>query len=266
MSVVRTPPRERRVPKNASISDKEDLNSAPNTSLQQSTMQKAESETKEDDRSDRNLSVDVDVSGVGCSSILQDKEVSERSLRRNVGKLDDSVFQPFGPSSRHNSEDGGSSSDREAICTGGPGKKICNELVKDDQQGLQCDGCSLWYHAPCQKVTKPAITALRKFVEMGVCWFCSRCRPSISTEVGKSCCEAKMDTLNKKMSGIEESLQHHMKLMEKALKEQEQNISDQTRLIERTIKMEHDQKQTSFAEIVKKSCKDVTKEVTTKLD
>ena len=258
MPVERTPPRERHVPEETAIYDKEDLNCAPNMSKLRNASEFAG--TKDVDQS-------VEVTGDGFLSSLQDKEVSEAFHRRNVGRLDDSVFQLFGPSSRHNSEDG-SSTDKEALCVGGPGKKTCNEQVKDGQQAVQCDKCLSWYHAACQKVTKPALSALRKFEDIGVCWLCNHCKPNISTVAGndQKGCEAKMETLSKKMSSIEASLQHHMELMERALKEQEKNIADQTKLIEKSIKTEHEQKQTSFAEIVKQSCNNLTKEVTTKLD
>ena len=116
-------------------------------------------------------------------------------------------------------------------------------------------------------MTKPALTALKKFEEVGVCWLCSRCRPNVSSlDSGDSCCKAKLDALSEKVSCMEDTLRQHMKLMEQAVKEQEKSVSNQTKAIEDSFKMEQQQKQLSFAEIVKGSCKEMMKEVTTKLD
>ena len=71
---------------------------------------------------------------------------------------------------------------------------------------------------------------------------------------------------------MKNTLRQHMTLMEQVLKHQEKNISDQTKLIERTIKMaeikkqDDQQKQIRFAEIVKGSCSKMVKVVSTKLD
>jgi len=52
----------------------------------------------------------------------------------------------------------------------------CLKEVSEDQPGLVCDGCDMWYHAACGKVSD----AVYEFVsnnceEESVCWFCKRC-------------------------------------------------------------------------------------------
>ena len=279
MPVGRTPPRERHTAEKTTSHVETNLNSVPKVSSLQNPANQAAINRSEDDMNckNQNKGSEVGEESQEISSQSQDSEVCEaealRGLRRNVvGRLDSSVFQPFGPSSRHNSETG-SSPDREFVCMGGPGKKCCNEVVKDGQQAVQCDKCLGWYHTACQRVTKPALTALKKIEEIGVCWLCSRCKPNMSVSGNEdSHYKAKLDSLNEKMSDMENTLSQHMTLMEQGLKHQEKNISDQMKLIERAIKMaeiktqDDQQKQMSLAEIGKGSCSKMVKEVSTKLD
>lgn len=42
----------------------------------------------------------------------------------------------------------------------------CRDM-KDDDEGLQCDGCGLWFHRECEKK------------EEGMLWFCEGCKPKV---------------------------------------------------------------------------------------
>ena len=261
MPVKRTPPRNKNVVKEDTLQVETNVNSAPIMSSSGNQLQ------------DMNLNMNQDCmasdeNNQGASNHPQEKEMSEvfGCLKKMVGRLDDSVFQPFGPSSRHNSENE-SLPDQDSVCRGGPGKKTCNEPVINGQLGVRCDMCLGWFHAACQRVTKPALNALDKFEEMGVCWLCNRCKPNVRqpTNEDKSC-KVKLESLKEKMINMENILLRHMKLTERVLKEQEKNICDQTKLIERSMKMDQERKQTTFADIVKGSCNNIVKEVVTKLD
>ena len=225
MPVERTPPRDGHASKKNNFPVGRNLNSAPNMdqSTAQQTVMSQSQRAGEGDNGE----------GEECLELAGDqaKEVSKASgdVKKSVGKLDDSVFQPFVPSSRHNSQRSDSSSDQDARCAGGPGKKTCNEHVEDGQLAVQCDKCLRWFHAACQKVTKPALTALKKFEDIGVCWLCNHCKANIS-RLGtgeEGYCRSKIESLNDKMCGMEDALRQHMRCMEQVLKEHERNISDQ---------------------------------------
>jgi len=62
------------------------------------------------------------------------------------------------------------------------GNDICNNCpdcakeVSDDLPGLVCDGCEMWYHAVCEKVSDSVYDFLSNNCdEKSVCWFCKRC-------------------------------------------------------------------------------------------
>ena len=125
MPVGRTPPRERHAAEKTTSHVETNLSSAPKVSSLQNPANQAEMNQSEDDVNckNQNKGSEVGEESQDISSQSQDSEVCEaetlRGFRRNVvGRLDNSVFQPFGPSSRHNSETG-SSPDREFVCMGG---------------------------------------------------------------------------------------------------------------------------------------------------
>jgi len=52
----------------------------------------------------------------------------------------------------------------------------CLKEVSEDQLGLVCDGCDMWYHAACEKVSDAVYEFLNNNCEeKSVCWFCKRC-------------------------------------------------------------------------------------------
>ena len=48
----------------------------------------------------------------------------------------------------------------------------CSSLVTDDHQGLRCDTCNIWFHAPCQRVGN----TLYDYLSNSNCsWHCTKC-------------------------------------------------------------------------------------------
>ena len=62
-----------------------------------------------------------------------------------------------------------------SVCLGGPGNDACQQEVKDDEQGVQCDLCGNWYHAFCQDITKGAYNALKRHTILSfICDLCKK--------------------------------------------------------------------------------------------
>lgn len=89
-----------------------------------------------------------------------------------IGKLDESVFRPFG--SNMNVSALSSNSSESANCPGGPLTQ-CGKPVTDDpsDEGVQCDNCKNWYHSKCQALPTQAWRALNKFKQL--MWNCCKC-------------------------------------------------------------------------------------------
>ena len=66
------------------------------------------------------------------------------------------------------------------VCKGGPGNPKCGLEVKNNQQGIQCDLCSVWFHAFCQDVPKSAYNALGK--HSCIAFICDGCKRLPSLE------------------------------------------------------------------------------------
>ena len=56
----------------------------------------------------------------------------------------------------------------------------CSSPVTDDHQGLQCDTCSIWFHAPCQRVGNMLYDYLSN---SNYSWHCIKC-DSINYSLG----------------------------------------------------------------------------------
>lgn len=213
---------------------------------------------------------------------------SESGMAKTVGKLDDSAYKPFGmnsnPTSRSNS-DVESDSD---VCKGGPGRETCGETVDD---GVQCDKCGFWFHSLCQKIPKPAVTALRKHKVLS--WFCHECKPTISANKKNSSDMAHFDeqidmlvkviqehkdsgdpnrvtssdfhSLESKIERLGTMVQKQVKMVECSMKEQEKAAQDHTMLIKRSFVEQNSQK-ASYADMLKSTCTNVVKEVNAKLE
>ena len=95
---------------------------------------------------------------------------------KQVGRLDDGKYQPWGgPSLSRSSSD--TSSDA-AVCKGGPGKTVCGEPVKDGEDGVECEICHYWFHRCCQAMSKANYKALQTH-DM-VTWWCAECKLKIA--------------------------------------------------------------------------------------
>lgn len=52
----------------------------------------------------------------------------------------------------------------------------CLKEVSDDQPGLTCDGCKMWFHVACEKVSDSVYEFLSNHgEEKSICWFCKGC-------------------------------------------------------------------------------------------
>ena len=170
-----------------------------------------------------------------------------------IHKLDDEAFKPFGPRSRSSSEAG---SGCEASCKGGP-QKVCGELVKSTEAGVQCDKCDNWYHISCQDVPKPAYEALQKYDVLS--WFCSDCH--VVSKVNDS---ELLTALENKIEKLDTEVKVQLSRMVTCLREQERAVDHQTKMIERSLKESVSQRST-YAEMVKGSCSEVVSKVSAKL-
>ena len=197
--------------------------------------------------------------------------------RTKVQKLDGSVYRPWGTRSRSSSEAGSDTS----FCRGGPGRAVCGEPVKSTESGVSCDRCEKWFHASCQGIPKTAYDALTKYRMLA--WLCPPCKESIKgTEAPQpqlATLESKVQELSAKVDEhlklgqaalvarveqLTESMSAHMKRVSQSLKEQEQSVVDQTRLIERSIRDNLTQK-ASYADMVRGTCSDVIDKMSAKI-
>ena len=215
-------------------------------------------------------------------------------MAKTIGKLDDEAYRPWGtssnqgsnPASRSNSDTGSESGSKE-ICKGGPGKDVCGERVTE---GVMCDKCGFWFHALCQQIPKPAVTALRRYKKLA--WLCEGCRAELSVglqsgsaerEVGKELkvlnqtliehiklmeqapkTQVDLKALEAKVGKLELSIQNHVKLVENSMREQERSAEDQLKVLKRTFENQNTQK-ASYADMLKSACTNVVKEVNSKL-
>ena len=201
---------------------------------------------------------------------------SAEGMDTGVRKLAEHVFDIWGGRSRTPSMDGVDSEPDKEKCRGGPGKPQCGELVRDGENGIRCDKCHFWYHAACQLIPKTAVTAAGKFPMLH--WFCTACHTSIfnvSIEE-KSECQKTQDALKslekgalnmvtEKVEVLSKSISEHCKLVNRALRQLEEHAVDQTRMLERTVRQQHEDK-ASYAEIVKSSCSVLTDVVEERLN
>ena len=173
--------------------------------------------------------------------------------KTKIQKLDGNMYRPFGSRSRASSDAG---SDTSLNCKGGPGK-VCGEPVRSSECGVSCDRCEKWFHASCQGIPKPAYDALAKFKVLA--WLCPACKDSFRGHDDSS-----LVALESKVEQLSAKVDEHMKRIGQSLKEQEQAVDGQTKLIERSIRDNHAQR-ASYADMVKGSCTDVVTKVSAKV-
>lgn len=54
---------------------------------------------------------------------------------------------------------------------------FCAEMVTNQHKGVKCDGCKLWIHTKCGKISKRLYQTLEE--EDDQLWFCKECKPKI---------------------------------------------------------------------------------------
>ena len=170
---------------------------------------------------------------------------AETGMDTTVKKLNDNIFTLWGGRSRTPSID----EDRQesCLCKGGPGKVECNQPVdpsKNGVVGIWCDKCKDWYHASCQKVPKAVVNAVGKYSMIH--WFCLTCQVSLFYKkekegVDKLADRLKMleeDSVGKlkdHVKDLEKMVFNHLKLIDRALSNQEESAANYTRMLERTL-------------------------------
>ena len=60
---------------------------------------------------------------------------------------------------------------------------VCTHKVKNEDNGLQCDGCRMWYHIRCDKVEKKLYKVHMEHEDL--IWLCRKCKPQLSNWVNK---------------------------------------------------------------------------------
>ena len=105
------------------------------------------------------------------------EDVEEGTEGAKIKRLDSEAYKPFGIRSS-----AGADQPSYATCQGGPGKKKgtkkkCGLKVKDNEDGVCCDGCKYWFHLGCQKVQPATYEALQKV--KGLFWICTECRENL---------------------------------------------------------------------------------------
>ena len=84
----------------------------------------------------------------------------------------------------------------------------CKHLVTDSGEGVQCEICEYWFHAPCQKLNKTEYGFLMK--QKGISqfhWYCDRCNKSAAGMVSLiSKIKVKQDQMNTRLVTVEDKV------------------------------------------------------------
>lgn len=59
----------------------------------------------------------------------------------------------------------------------------CQRPVRESENGLQCDGCDIWYHAGCERIPVEMYKMYKKYKEE--LWFCQACKPTVKQYIRK---------------------------------------------------------------------------------
>ena len=237
-----------------SVSSGRDASDASHKNLSEASIREGESEKKQQALAETESGTDTDAT---------------------VKKLDDNIFTLWGGRSRTPSID----EDRQEVCLckGGPGKIECGQPVdpsKNGEVGIRCDKCREWYHAPCQMVPKAAVNAVGKYSMIH--WFCTSCHVVLfdkKEKEGVNMLADRLKTLEEDSIGkmkdhikdLEKMVFNHLKLVDRALSNQEETAANHTRMLERTLREQREQK-SSYADMVKKSCAQTVSEMTAQLN
>ena len=82
----------------------------------------------------------------------------------------------------------------------------CNQLVLNDQEGVQCDMCDNWFHRTCVNISKEEYKKQKKNESLQ--WFCGKCLDECFDEVKRTKQELKLsEDQNRKLQKEKLSLQ-----------------------------------------------------------
>ena len=92
-------------------------------------------------------------------------------------------------------------------------------------------------------------------------WPCSPCKSGFKNQQPE---HPSLTTLESKVDDLQRAVTDHMKMVGQSLREQEQTVANQTKLIERSI-CDHQAQRVSYADMVKGACSDVLDKVSAKV-
>ena len=198
-----------------------------------------------------------------------EKEFSASQKGRKVTRrLDVNAFKPWGGCSvsRSSSDTGSNSSENQNetfFCKGGPGKESCGDPVLDGEMGVRCDSCMAWFHATCQAIVEEAFEAIELWHPV-LSWLCMECKAKLKRQNTLDVDQDRLGNVEAKVDHLDSFVRAHMRTVEQCLKEQEKTSAEQVKLLERSIKENHQEKD-SYANIVKGSCAEVVSKVTSQI-
>ena len=195
----------------------------------------------------------------------------EGMMVKEVGKLDDEVFKPFGPPSRSSSV---ADNVEDFQCPGGP-SKTCGKPVTDEDEGVLCDACGCWFHSGCQGVSEPEMRAL--ICHKALAWLCSRCKYNLKGSSRNGSCCTRLET---RIRVLEEGLSVQTNLLRRVNECQELLVNSmkenhdelKTIILEHSMQVElnktkeEEKRCASYASIVKGSCVDVINSLSAKIE
>ena len=135
----------------------------------------------------------------------------------------------------------------EAAC------ETCKQRVKDEQQGLQCDGCEKWFHRACENVSSGEYKYLSMMEEL--MWFCRRCKSNYKTvrEENKNLREENRtlrqenEVLKRRLMQVEARVENVEREMKTGLMKQWKEV--EAEVIRYTTKMRREERQGIIDEI-----------------
>ena len=98
----------------------------------------------------------------------------------------------------------------------------CEKVVKDHQNGLQCDMCDMWFHCGCEKVSAEEYELLERSDSVAQ-WFCSACRGQVKNLTR----ENKLKGENKILREENELLRNRLEELERTMREIKEEIKQE---------------------------------------
>ena len=128
-------------------------------------------------------------------------KVSNKNIGIDEGEINKNEKSKVPPSKENTEKDLGKIDDNETC-------KIsnCNQLVLNDQEGVQCDMCDNWFHRTCVNISKEEYKIQKKNESLQ--WFCGKCLDECFDEVKRTKQELKLsEDQNRKLQKEKLSLQ-----------------------------------------------------------